>query len=123
MGETMPLCSPWEAVCDGQEGRWLIHKVERTATMTPIAVVDNSRDGVEEYRLAAEPRARIIAAAPELYTALANAIEVIEAHVPEDALGSNWEGDPQVPGGTHGWHIRDEYLHYMRAALAKATGK
>jgi hypothetical protein len=62
--------------------------------------------------------ARLIAAAPDLLVSLQHAVEIIEKYVPVDALGMNYEGDPQV--AVHSWPLREEYLHYMREAIAKA---
>lgn len=64
----------------------------------------------------------LIAAAPDLLISLQHAVNIIERHVPRDALGMNAQGDPDVPGGVQQWPLLDEYLHSMRAALAKASG-
>lgn len=92
--------------------RWMILDMDGPGRGKPV-LADNIRQA---------ETARIMAAAPDLYIALANAIGVIESHVAEGALGYNSEGDGQVPGGTRSWPLRDEYLHYMRAAIAKADG-
>lgn len=52
-----------------------------------------------------------------LVKALASARDAI-ASLDEDALGIDWQGDPEV--ATQSWPIRDELLHYIDAALAKA---
>jgi hypothetical protein len=65
----------------------------------------------------------VYAAAPDLLGALKEAVEVIEKHVPPDALGTNSMGDDSVPGGTMTWNVIDEHLHYMRQAIAKAEAR
>lgn len=65
---------------------------------------------------------RMQAAASDLYVSLKRAVEIIKTHVPKDALGTNAQGDPDVPGGYQEWPLLDEYLHHMSAALAKAEG-
>jgi hypothetical protein len=65
--------------------------------------------------------AHLVAAAPELLASLKDAIEIIEKHVPRDALGIDHMGDFSVPGGVMTWGVLDEHLHYMRQAIAKAS--
>lgn len=67
--------------------------------------------------------AHLIAAAPELYGALERAVEIIHEHVPEDALGQGGGicPEPGMPDQT--WPIKEEELHYMDTALAKARGE
>lgn len=55
-----------------------------------------------------------------LLVSLKHAVEIIEKHVPRDALGINARGDPGVPGGYEEWPLLDEYLHHMKAAIAEA---
>ena len=66
--------------------------------------------------------ARLIAAAPDLLLNLKNAIDIIEKHVPRDALGVDHMGDFSVPGGVMTWAVLDEHLHYMRKTVSKAEG-
>lgn len=80
-----------------------------------LTVYDTCLDGVASTHAAAD--AHLIAAAPELLEALQHAVGVIEAHVPKDALGM--EGNPQ--DGM--WPLLEEYLHHMKAAIAKARGQ
>lgn len=61
--------------------------------------------------------------ARDLYVSLKHAVEIIEKHVPRDALGTNAQGDPSVPNGYEEWPLLDEYLHHMRVALSKAEGQ
>lgn len=70
----------------------------------------------------AEANARLIAASPDLLLNLKNAIDIIEKHVPRDALGVDHMGDFSVPGGVMTWAVLDEHLHYMRKAISKAEG-
>lgn len=67
--------------------------------------------------------ARLIAAAPDLLASLKEAIEIIEKHVPRDALGVDHMGDFSVPGGVMTWGVLDEHLHYMRQAIKKAEAR
>lgn len=84
-------------------------------------------DVAEHYEhIIAEARAALAALQPSplsgdeverikgIETSLRQAIEIIERHCPIDALGSNWDGNDEVPGGVRSWPIKDEYLHYMR---------
>lgn len=58
-----------------------------------------------------------------LTRALTAAVDVIEKHVPDGALGYDGYGDPAVPGGFREWPIRDEHLHCLRAVLSGEAGK
>ena len=63
--------------------------------------------------------ARLIAAAPELYQRLTEAREAI-ASLDDGALG--WGEEPHGMLGKNIYPIKDELLHYIDAALAKARG-
>ncbi|WP_376742476.1 hypothetical protein [Ensifer canadensis] len=71
-----------------------------------------------------DPEAPLVYAfAPDLLLSLKDAIDIIEKHVPRDALGVDHMGDFSVPGGVMTWCVIDEHLHYMRKAIAKAEGR
>lgn len=54
-----------------KEGLWHILPIERTSNRVPEAIIDHSRDGHEPTRtIIASGRAKLIAAAPEMYEAL-----------------------------------------------------
>lgn len=80
--------------------------------MTPgtIIAADFDMSGREQERLAK----RIDADIAPLVEALRHAIGIIEAHVARDALGM---GGDRRDGQ---WPLLDEYLHHMKAAIAKA---
>lgn len=56
----------------------------------------------------------------DLLQHLKGALELIEKHVPADALGSDWMGDPDVPGGVRGWAVLVEHTHYIRKSITAA---
>lgn len=59
--------------------------------------------------------AHLIAAAPDMYESLKHAIGILES-MDVDALGESGTSEDS-------WPLRDEYLHYFRAAIAKAEGR
>lgn len=63
---------------------------------------------------------RMRGALADALPSLQQAMSIIRTHVPKDALGTNAQGDPDVPGGYQSWPLLDEYLHYMSEAVAKA---
>lgn len=74
----------------------------------------NERESAEAALAAAQKRIG------ELKESLEHAISIIEKHVPRDALGTNSQGAGDG-WNDQSWPILDEYLHYMRAALAGGT--
>lgn len=54
-------------------------------------------------------------------TSLGHAIDVIRRNVARDALGTNSDGDADVPGGYRSWPLLDEYLHYMDESMTKSA--
>jgi hypothetical protein len=77
-------------------------------------LVDSCKEAADELARLSE----LEADAERLSKSLGHAIEIIDKHVANDALGMNWSG-----GGdgwnTESWPIKDEFLHYMRDDLAK----
>lgn len=93
----------------------MTHLSERIAA----DVLKASGSGLQNYTMNGS-RERIIAAASvadDLLEGLQHAVAIIKAHVDRDALGMG--GDPRDGQ----WPLLDEYLHHMRAAIAKALGE
>lgn len=104
--------APWRVMPTSRPTQWLV--VAGDDTM--------DRHNGDSFSLQfKEANARLIAAAPDLLESLQHAVQIIRKYVPADALGINSQG-----GGDgyndQSWPVLDEYLHYMDAAIAKATG-
>lgn len=119
---------PWVAYPNPmRDDGWFVSTEARKPTGSK-SITDDGRiapymvpeKNITYFQISGEANARLIAAAPDLYVSLKHAVEIIEKHVPRDALGTNAQGDPSVPHGYEEWPLLDEYLHHMRAALSKA---
>ena len=110
--------------------------VRKDGALYPIAPSEKKKHGESwiDMRKRIEPElnareeealanARLIAAAPDLLEALEDAVRLIVEHVPDDALGYDSSGDIEEAHLTFSWSGKDEALHYLNAAIAKAKGE
>lgn len=67
------------------------------------------------YGPTSEANAHLIAAAPDLLVVVRQAVAMLES-MDVDALGESGTAEDS-------WPLRDEYLHYWKAAIAKAEGR
>ncbi|OHV81658.1 hypothetical protein [Rhizobium sp. LCM 4573] len=105
-------------------GRYTKADAEAEASVEPWHMKAIHQDDVPEDTAPDKHIAKLRTAMETALRIIDQKIKAVEAK-PESEFGSDFYGDPSVPGGTFAWSKKDEELHYLRRdaqALRAALG-